>query len=208
MKKLSKILKLLGSLNPEEKAELQEALKEEDADEEQVIAQNDLKDKNPNEVVESKTDGKEDKVELKDKTEAPKVEDSKSQDVKETQKEEVNPALQERSSSVDGQGAEQGVVDEQAPIDNQDIRDINDFVSKEELKQYMEAFEAKYKAKEDEANKLKEELEKAQEENKGMHDKYEKDPFGDMFTEVEPKEKPSAKPTMSFDDYFDQEFTK
>jgi hypothetical protein len=193
IKTLRKLEKLLGSLTPEEKQEWLDAQKEEDTDLEDKEPQNNPKVEEPNKVVEQPKEEKE--------TE-PQKEVQKSNE-KGNDSVEVDPAPQQKADQVDEPSPAVEVVDEQN-TGNEDARSIDDFVSKEELKQYMESFEAKYKAVVDELNKSKEDLAKAKEENAGLHNKYEKDPFGDMFTEQEPKDKEKA--TESFDDYFEANF--
>lgn len=191
IKDYKKIQKILGSLTPEEKAEFIESLKEEDTGKE-VTPQNDPKDENPDKVVEQPKEEKETDSQKEVQTSSVNAEDNKV---------EANPAPQKEVNPVDEQSSTVEVVDEQNN-GNEDLRSIDDFVSKKELQDLMKSFEAKYQAVVDEANKAKEELAKAKEENEGLHNKYEKDPFGDMFTEQEPKKKDN-KPVESFDDYFE-----
>lgn len=203
LKVYKKIQKLLGNLTPDEVQELVDDLKGEDTDKE-AMPQNDLKQEQAKEVVDSKEDGKKDNSTPQSVEEAPKAEESKSQE-KEDSKEEPSSAHQE-DSSLDVQGAESGVVGEEVPNENPDFRDINDFVTKEELKAYMENMEAKYNAEVDKSKKLQEELDNARNETQGLKDKYEKDSFGDFFAEFDSKEKPKQANSESFDDYYEQNF--
>lgn len=203
LKVYKKIQKLLGNLTPEEVQELAEDLKGEDTDKE-AMPQNDLKQEQAKEVVDSKEEGKKDNSTPQSVEEAPKAEESKSQE-EEKSKEDTSTAHQE-DSSLNVQGAESGVVGEEVPNDNPDFRDINDFVTKEELKAFMANIEAKYNAEVDKSKKLQDELDKAKSETQGLKDKYEKDNFGDFFAEFDSKEKPQQANSESFDDFYEQNF--
>lgn len=201
LKVYKKIQKLLGNLTPDEVQELVDDLKGEDTDKE-AMPQNDLK-QEAKEVVDSKEDGKKDNPTPQSVGEAPKAEESKSQE-KGTNEEDTHSAHQEDSSLETG--AEDGVVNEEVQSEEPDFRDINDFVTKEELKAYMANMEAKYNAEVDKSKKLQEELDNAKTETQGLKDKYEKDSFGDFFAEFDSKEKPQQKNSESFDDFYEQNF--
>ena len=201
MSKITRAMRLLADLSPEERNELLSEYKDTSGETSGEEPQDTLKETDKGGSTESEAQETETTPKNVEEV-APQEEEQNSKECEvEEPKSTTEPIEQEPS-------VQNGVeVGEQVGNSSQAVgRDINDFVTKDDLKALMESFQAKLTAQEQENKALKEELDKAKSETQGLKDKYEGDNFGDisqMFKTDKPQEE---KITQSFSDYFGENF--
>lgn len=201
MSKLTRAMRLLADLSPEERNELLNEYKETSGETSGQEPQDTLKGTDKGGSTESEAQETETAPKTAEEV-APQEEEQNSKECEvEEPKSTTEPTEQEPS-------VQNGVeVGEEVGNFNRAVgRDINDFVTKDDLNALMESFKAKLNAQEQENKALKEELDKAKSETQGLKQKYEGDNFGDISQMFKTDKSEQEKITQSFDDFFKENF--
>lgn len=201
MSKLTRAMRLLADLSPEERNELLNEYKETSGETSGQEPQDTLKETDKGGSTESVAQETETAPKTAEEA-APQEEEQNSKECEaEEPKSTTEPAEQEPS-------VQNGVeVGEEVGNSNRAVgRDINDFVTKDDLNALMESFKAKLNAQEQENKALKEELDKAKSETQGLKQKYEGDNFGDISQMFKTDKPEQEKITQSFGDFFNENF--
>lgn len=208
MNKLVKTMKLFGDLSPEDKQAFLNELKETDTEEKSVEeTQNDLKETDKVGSTEN-VSKEESKVE-----ETPKnVETTETKEVEQTQPEEnkvETEATDNADKHTEEENADQIVVGEE--VGDKYVaegRDINDFVTKDDLQKLLDQMQAKMDEKDNIIKGLQEQVEKATNDKQALENKYEKESFGEFYQRFNPSNSEPKQESISFKDFFNQNLKK
>lgn len=201
MSKITRAMRLLADLSPEERNELLNEYKDTSGETSGLKPQDTLKETDKGGSTESEAQEAETAPKTAEEV-APQEEEQNSKECEaEEPKSTTEPTEQEPSVQ---KGVEVGEV---LGNSSQAVgRDINDYVTKDELKAMMESFKAKVTAQEQENRALKEELDKAKSETQGLKEKYEGDNFGDISQMFKTDKPEQEKITQSYSDFFRENF--
>lgn len=209
MNKLVKTMKLFGDLSPEEKQEFLNELKETNAETSGNQPQDTLK------AQETDKGGSDTETSFKEETPTDDVAktttESEVKEQEQTQPKETQVET-EKADNVDKQendNADNMVVGEEVGDTYvAEGRDINDFVTKDDLQKILDQMQAKIDEKDDIIKGLQEKVEKATSQKEELENKYEKQSFGEFYQRFNPSEEKPRENSISFKDYFNQNLKK
>ncbi len=209
MNKLVKTMKLFGDLSPEEKQEFLNELKETNTETSGDKPQDTLKEK------ETDKGGSETETSFKEETPTEDVAktttESEVKEQEQTQPKEAQVET-EKADNVDKQendNADNMVVGEDVGDTYvAEGRDINDFVTKDDLQKLLDQMQAKIDEKDNIIKGLQEKVEQATSQKEELENKYEKQSFGDFYQRFNSSEEKPREKSVSFKDYFNQYLKK
>lgn len=209
MNKLVKTMKLFGDLSPEEKQEFLNELKETNAETSAEQAQDTLKDE--------KTDkgGSETETAFKEETpvenvaQTTKENDAKEEEQTQPQETQVETEKADNVDKQENENADNMVVGEEVGDTYvAEGRDINDFVTKDDLQKILDQMQAKIDEKDNIIKGLQEKVEQATSQKEELENKYEKQSFGEFYQRFNPSEETPKQNSISFKDFFNQNLKK
>lgn len=201
MSKLTRAMRLLADLSPEERNELLNEYKETNGLDSEQGSQDTLKETDKGGSTEEVSPKVETAPQSVEETETAK-EEQNSNESEETQPKSTTEQVEQAPNVQDS-------VEVGEEVGSDFIaqgRDINDFVTKEDLKALMDTWQTKANALEQENKALKEELDKAKSDNQDLKDKYEGDNFGDISQMFKSDKSEEKKITQSYADFFNDNF--
>lgn len=209
MNKLVKTMKLFGDLSPEEKQEFLNELKETNAETSGNQPQDTLK------AQETDKGGSETETSFKEETPTEDVAktttESEVKEQEQTQPKETQVET-EKADNVDKQVEENAdnmvVGEEVGDTYVAEGRDINDFVTKDDLQKLLDQMQAKIDEKDDIIKGLQEKVEQATSQKEELENKYEKQSFGEFYQRFNASEEKPRENSISFKDYFNQNLKK
>lgn len=209
MNKLVKTMKLFGDLSPEEKQEFLNELKETNTETSAEQAQDTLKDE--------KTDkgGSETETAFKEETpvenvaQTTKENDAKEEEQTQPQETQVETEKADNVDKQENENADNMVVGEEVGDTYvAEGRDINDFVTKDDLQKILDQMQAKIDEKDNIIKGLQEKVEQATSQKEELENKYEKQSFGEFYQRFNPSEETPKQNSISFKDFFNQNLKK